>query len=212
MSGRLITAADVWEEVVALLTFPGEFLEVRAGMELGERFRRIKHNYRRKQAMVDAGIDDWFHSDPYEIADWMSVFTPIESALWCDIRGRGLDLWPQLPVGRFFVDFGNPVSRIAVECDGKEWHQDAAKDCARDQELEAMGWEVVRIPGWMCNRPILTRSEAQDKHGIEEDEYESWLDRETPHTSLCIVKDRLASGRRKSERRYAASHGIRYAE
>jgi len=202
----------VWDDVMALFDFPGEFRDVHKGLSLSERFNAIRHNYRRKQAMVDAGIDDWFRSDPYEIANWMAIFTPIESSLWCDIRGRGLDLWPQLPVGRFFVDFGNPVSRIAVECDGKEWHQDAAKDCARDQELEAMGWEVVRIPGWMCNRPILTFSEAQEKHGLEDDEYEEWLDRETPHTSLCIVKDRLEFGKRASQRRYAAKHGMRYEE
>jgi very-short-patch-repair endonuclease len=200
-AGWLITPHDVWDDVIALFDFPGEFLPVRAGMPLSERFNAIRHNYKRKQAMVDAGLDEWFRGDPYDIAPWPELFTPIEYALWFDIRGRGLDLWPQLPVGRFFADFGNPVARIVVECDGKEFHRDTAKDCARDQEMEAMGWTVVRIPGWQCNRQILTSAEAQEKHGISEDEYESWRDRETPYTSLEIARERLDSCRRRLRER-----------
>lgn len=200
-AGWLVSVDEVWDDVIALLEFPGEFLEVAPSLPLGERFRRIKHNYRRKQEMVDAGLDDWFRSDPYEIARWPTLFTPIESSLWFDIRAWGLDLWPQLPVGRFFVDFGNPVARIAVECDGKQFHQDVAKDAARDQELGEMGWDVVRIPGWQCKRPILNALEAEEMHGISEDEFEQWRDHETPYTSLCIARERLQWGREKAAQR-----------
>jgi very-short-patch-repair endonuclease len=184
----LVTADDFREQLHAIFAFPGEFLEVNGRMEIGERFRAIKHNYRRKQAMVDAGLSEWFKGDPYEIANWPSIFTPIEYSLWFDIRGTGMDLWPQLPVGRYFVDFGNPVAKIAIECDGKQWHQDKIKDQERDEDLENMGWEVVRIPGWQCNARILTRQEAEEK-GIED--YEEWRDLRTPHTSLCMARERL---------------------
>lgn len=186
-----VDIAGAFEDIAAIFDFPGEYLEVRPGMSLSERFNRIKHNYRRKQAMVDAKLDDWFRSDPYEVAYWPALFTPIEESLWSDIRRWSLDLWPQLPVGRFFVDFGNPVARIAVECDGLEWHKDKAKDCRRDQALGEMGWTVVRIPGYQCNTEILSESEAEYEKGIDPDEYEAWRDHKTPYTSLLIIKDRL---------------------
>lgn len=197
--GVILTIEDVWEDVVALINFPGEFIEVQPGMPLSQRFQAIKHNYRRKQAMVDSGIDDWFRSDPYEVAYWPALFTPIEAALWSDIRRWSLDLWPQLPVGRFFVDFGNPIARIAVECDGVEWHKDKEKDCRRDQTLFEMGWEVVRIPGYQCKGEILTREEAEYEKGIAPENYERWRDQKTPYTSLEIIKDRLSGYREMAE-------------
>jgi very-short-patch-repair endonuclease len=187
VSGFVITADDVWEDVMALFDFPGQFLPV-GRVPLRERFNNIRANYQRHQKMVDAGISSWFDDDPYELGEWLQIFTPIEFSLWQDIRGYGLDLWPQLPVGRFFVDFGNPVARVAIECDGKQWHRDKAKDAARDQELEEMGWRVIRIPGWQCNARILDSEEAEMR-GIED--REQWNDERTPYTSLMLAKEYL---------------------
>jgi very-short-patch-repair endonuclease len=85
--------------------------------------------------------------------------TPIEAWLWADIRECNAIFYPQYPVGRVFVDFGNPVAKIALECDGAEFHQDWRKDEARDAELERMGWTVYRFPGWMC------RTESDEETG-----------------------------------------------
>jgi very-short-patch-repair endonuclease len=87
--------------------------------------------------------------NPYEV-DWLRVFTPIEYALWCDIRGIGAVLYPQFPVGRYFVDFGNPGAKVAIECDGAAYHTDIEKDARRDEALRRMGWTVYRIPGRDC--------------------------------------------------------------
>lgn len=76
--------------------------------------------------------------------------TPIEAWLWSDIRALNAIFYPQVPVGRFFVDFANPTARVALECDGAEFHQDQARDAARDRWLESEGWRVYRFPGWMC--------------------------------------------------------------
>lgn len=83
---------------------------------------------------------------PY-VVEW--DFTPIESDLWCSIRLLGLPFWPQYPVGRFFVDFGDPITRIALECDGRAYH-DQARDAERDREIRFLGWKVFRFPGWQC--------------------------------------------------------------
>ena len=74
----------------------------------------------------------------------------IEAALWYDIRLAGAVLYPQFPVGRYVVDFANPVARCAIECDGKAYHQDKAKDAKRTQDLTDMGWCIYRLTGAEC--------------------------------------------------------------
>lgn len=76
--------------------------------------------------------------------------TPIETWLWSDIRSANAILYPQYPVSRFFVDFGNPVAKVAIECDGHEYHLDRGKDHDRDLELGDLGWTVYRVPGHVC--------------------------------------------------------------
>lgn len=93
--------------------------------------------------------DEWA-IDPYEWDRGFIRLTPIETALWHDIRANDLILYPQYPVGRFFVDFANPVARVAIECDGKNFHLDKEKDASRDQWLTDREWSVYRITGSDC--------------------------------------------------------------
>jgi very-short-patch-repair endonuclease len=114
-----------------------------------ERWRAIRRLYKAFQEGVDAGVYDWMDFRDHYIADWVGVMTPIECAIWSDIRGMSLPLWPQLPVGRYFVDFGNPVRRVAVECDSVRWH-DPERDQKRDDVLNEIGWRVIRVTGRDC--------------------------------------------------------------
>lgn len=85
--------------------------------------------------------------------DWCAIFTPIELQCWDCIRTLGgLPFCPQYPVERFFVDFGDPVRKFAIECDGKAWH-DAKRDAARDEILQDVGWRVFRVTGHQCHLP-----------------------------------------------------------
>lgn len=86
-------------------------------------------------------------SCPYSYYDWSSIFTPIEDNVWGDIRLLGLPFYPQFPVGRYFIDFADPVNKIGIEVDGREWHQDIEKDLKRQKEIESMGWKIIRIQG-----------------------------------------------------------------
>lgn len=111
---------------------------------IGDRCRALLDFYRQAKAdIVDGGID------PYEVR-WTEVFTPIEAAMWHELRMAGLVFYPQLPVGRSFVDFGDPAHKVAIECDGKEFHLDKAKDRERDAALGERGWIVFRITGADC--------------------------------------------------------------
>ena len=104
-----------------------------------------------REAILAAGRNEWADGDAYlwEQAGCIAM-TPIESWLWADIRSLDAVLYPQYPVGRFFVDFGNPVAKVAIECDGAAWHLDKARDAARDEALRSLGWKVFRFPGWEC--------------------------------------------------------------
>jgi hypothetical protein len=102
--------------------------------------------------------DEWA-MDPYEWDNGMIRMTHIETWLWADIRNNSAILYPQYPVGGVFVDFANPVAKVAIECDGAAYHQDKAKDEARDGRLRAMGWSVYRITGSDC------RTESDEETG-----------------------------------------------
>jgi len=82
--------------------------------------------------------------------DGLLRMTPIEAWLWEDIRDANVVMYPQWPVAGVFLDFANPSALVAIECDGFAYHQDKAKDEARDSRLQALGWTVYRIPGYLC--------------------------------------------------------------
>jgi hypothetical protein len=134
----------------ATAIFSAEFGSVPTGKEQWrERLTAIKKRYALYQRMVDDGVCSWERGDPYSIADWLMIFTPIERGAWSDIRELPFSVWPQYPVGKYFVDFAIVHKRIAIECDGAAYHN-AEKDAKRDVELASMGWRVVRIPGKDC--------------------------------------------------------------
>lgn len=117
------------------------------------RWRRIAAYYRAHVGeILNAGQNHW-GIDPYqwefEGGIWL---TPIERLFWNDIRCEGVVLYPQYPVGRFFVDFANPCARVAIECDGAAYHQDKERDATRQREIEASGWRMWRLTGSQCAR------------------------------------------------------------
>jgi len=76
--------------------------------------------------------------------------TPIEGAIWEHILNTNAVFYPQYPVDQCFADFANSVAKIALECDGRDFHQDTAKDAERDRRFHELGWLVYRIPGRLC--------------------------------------------------------------
>ncbi|NSX05066.1 endonuclease domain-containing protein [Cupriavidus gilardii] len=165
---------------------------VDASLPIGKRFDAIRSNYRSKARRVEDGLDTWSYGDPYEIADWVSIFSPIEYDAWCEIRGLGVPLWPQLPVGKYFVDFGNPVVKIALECDGKEWH-DAERDAKRDADLLELGWSVYRVTGKQCakTRFMLSPEQKRDYGEDVDSAYIQRYDSETVVGAIKKIKQRM---------------------
>lgn len=76
--------------------------------------------------------------------------------------GQGFYVWPQMGVRNYRADFGvlfnvqTGVYRLAVECDGHEFHEktkeQAQRDKARDREFLEEGWPVMRFTGSEIHR------------------------------------------------------------
>jgi len=72
--------------------------------------------------------------------------TPIEELLFKAMKGAGLSPRAQYGIDPYRVDFAFPERLLAVEADGRAWH-DAERDRARDQRLKERGWRVERFSG-----------------------------------------------------------------
>lgn len=112
----------------------------------------VKFYAERHDDIMAERADEWA-LDPYE---WDNLgllrMTPIEEALWSDLRAESIVMYPQYPVGGVFVDFGNPKAKVAIECDGAAYHLDKEKDAARDLHLGKLGWMVYRFTGRACKQ------------------------------------------------------------
>lgn len=51
----------------------------------------------------------------------------------------------------YFIDFAIPDYRIAIECDGSQWHRDKVREKIRQKRIEELGWTVVRFSGEEIN-------------------------------------------------------------
>ena len=116
--------------------------------------------------------------------DWTKIFTPIEYDAWCCIRASGLPFYPQIPVGSRIVDFGDPFTKIAIECDGKKYHNHK-KDTARDFELLDIGWTTYRITGRECVAPDYFDDEDPDSMDVYA--FKHWLRTSATGVIRCIA-------------------------
>lgn len=101
----------------------------------------------------------WFNAEAF---DWNRLFSPIEMDAWISLRGKCVPMYPQYQVLNYYVDFGNPHFKIALELDGKDYH-DPVKDRKRDHELyHEAGWMVFRIPGSEMVKQFKYTSDYED--------------------------------------------------
>jgi very-short-patch-repair endonuclease len=101
-----------------------------------------------REIIMETPKNEWA-VDPYAWDEYIDL-TPIERALWDDIRQTTSVFYPQWPEAGFFLDFANPRAKVCLECDGKQFHKNKEKDACRDAILAELGWAVYRFPGWQC--------------------------------------------------------------
>ncbi|MDD4964002.1 MAG: endonuclease domain-containing protein [Gallionella sp.] len=74
--------------------------------------------------------------------------TDTEQFLWRHLRMRqvrGVKFRRQHPVGKYVLDFACLEKQVAVELDGSQHIENAAKDEVRTAWLAAQGWQVLRF-------------------------------------------------------------------
>ena len=74
--------------------------------------------------------------------------TRAEHTLWRCLRGRRLEGYKfrrQLPIGKYIPDFCCPATRVIVEVDGETHIQQEAYDKRRSEDLERMGYHILRF-------------------------------------------------------------------
>ena len=112
------------------------------------------------------------------LLNWRKYLSPIERIAWDSIRTTAqIVLYPQFPVFNFFIDFANPMLRIGLELDGKDYHS-KEKDLKRDKQLKRFGWKIFRATGSETKVSYLNRSELEER-GItgreKQDAVEHWI-------------------------------------
>lgn len=78
------------------------------------------------------------------------ALTEPELKFWNAVRAHrlmGLSFRRQMLISGYIVDFACPSHRLVIEIDGAthSLDQQIVRDIRRDQELTALGWQVVRF-------------------------------------------------------------------
>jgi len=88
------------------------------------------------------------------------IDSPIEEYLWSALEREELTFMAkrQFEIGSYKIDIAFPNAKLAVECDGKEYHRanvlQLEKDQKRDKYLARKGWRTLRIEGIAIRRDI----------------------------------------------------------
>jgi hypothetical protein len=96
--------------------------------------------------------------------------SPIESMAFEDIMFFKLPIYPQYPLFSYFPDFCDPVKKIIIECDGKDFHN-TEKDTIRDEGFAEHGYKIFRIKGSMFYRDhndLMNRIDELESRYIED--------------------------------------------
>ncbi|MDQ0257954.1 very-short-patch-repair endonuclease [Evansella vedderi] len=93
--------------------------------------------------------------------------SPIESRLYEALKRNGYPVSTQVREGPYSIDIALRGARIAIECDGKDYHSSPSqkeRDRKRDAFLRRRGWKVLRFSGKRIYRDlngILARIEKE---------------------------------------------------
>jgi len=109
-------------------TYKGDILEFNVGTELHELYRKYEVFLKTIQK-ITSPIERWFYGWAWDKID---------------------DLEWQYPIDKLTVDFAASRYKVAIECDGKDYHSSVDqrnRDNNRDAFLHSEGWVVQRFTG-----------------------------------------------------------------
>jgi hypothetical protein len=123
-----------------------------------------------EQRIIALEVTDVYALWPY---NWLAYMSPIERNFFSWMRDHDMrGYWPQYPCGKYFMDFASPSAKICIELDGKEFHQDKAKDKIREDYIREQGYKVIRLTG--KESYDLINGDGSDEYDV--DGYEQWFE------------------------------------
>lgn len=133
-------------------------------------YRLMKDDIARVWSLLESPIEQiavfYLASENYGKEDWPIYAKVVRERGAVSHRHYPVQIIPQVTFGRYRVDFLIDLGSkglVAVECDGAEFHQDAAKDRRRDEEISREhGVTVFRLSGkqlWRDNECVKWVSE-----------------------------------------------------
>ncbi|WP_244913507.1 endonuclease domain-containing protein [Heyndrickxia sporothermodurans] len=81
----------------------------------------------------------------------------IEARLYDALVYRGYNVHTQVNCGPYRIDLTVPSLRLAIECDGKDYHSSPEQkkhDRRKNAYLRKHGWKVMRFSGRQINREL----------------------------------------------------------
>lgn len=149
------SASEAWDHMNKMWAIRNEF---ESKDNYFNRLRIIGQYWKANEERLIKKPRIWFHAEAF---DWLKIFSPIEMDAWIALRGKGIPMYPQYNILNYYLDFANPGFKIAIELDGKDYH-DPEKDKKRDFELFKHGWKVFRIKGKEMVREYKDFSDFED--------------------------------------------------
>jgi very-short-patch-repair endonuclease len=92
-------------------------------------------------------------SRPALPSEYLKCESPIERKLYNTLTLNGYSVISQHKVGKYRGDLFIPP-KLIIECDGKAYHTNKARDKRRDKYIEAQGYKVIRFSGSRIHRDI----------------------------------------------------------
>jgi len=99
---------------------------------------------------------------PNRIMAQKGFISSLEKRMMHILDALDLNYEHQFPVLNFFVDFALKDLKVAIEVDGRYWHdKDPEKDLLRQKKIEEEGWTVVRFDNNDLKKESLVKEELQ---------------------------------------------------
>ncbi len=167
---------------------PFKMLQIIYSTKYPEALVEFKTAYDSCESPIEKQFFLWLHANLcgahiLSYIDRIRVVLPKDEAPKPD--GNEVFIFPQATIENMRIDFlvelhsGKKISRIAIECDGHDYHErtksQAAKDRSRDRKLQKLGLKVFRFTGseihhgpQKCAREVCDLFRAEMDEQLEE--------------------------------------------
>jgi len=129
--------------------------------------KKYIHSRMEKETAITRRLQESMRSQiKHQIGSIMTDFekkkvdSPIELLMWDALERYELisGACKQFEIGPYRIDIAYPMARLAVECDGAQYHREnqiqLERDQKRDKYLARKGWRTLRLEGIAICRDI----------------------------------------------------------